>query len=184
MWYIRWGQVILIRVEEEVRRLYADVPQTIAIKEAELAAEERKIANFIEFVGEGRGSRQLAAALLESERRADQLKNELEGLRKNRATVFQAPPLPWIEERAARLQEVLERRTERSALLLRKLLGTIRLDPCRPEVGRPYYRALTKLQAVALLEHEGETGQEAGSTSLQWWRRRESNPTGAPTLTL
>jgi hypothetical protein len=50
-------------VEREVARLAADVPQSLQLKRAELAAEERKIGNFLEFIGEGRGSRTLAEAL-------------------------------------------------------------------------------------------------------------------------
>jgi len=97
-------------------------------------------------------------------------------LRQSRDRVFMAPPLPWIEERVATLQEVLERRTEKSALLLRKLLGKIRLEPIKPEVGRPYLRARSQLQTLALLEIEpdakegerGLTAPDAGSTSLRW----------------
>jgi len=82
------------------------------------------------------------------------------------------------------LQEVLERQTEKSALLLRKLLGKIRLEPVKPDVGRPYLRARSQLQTLALLEIEpdakegerGLTAPDAGSTSLRWWRRGESNP--------
>ncbi len=51
------------------------------------------------------------------------------------------PPVEWIEERLSRVQEVPERRKERSALLLRDVLGTIRLEPKRGDVGRPYYLA-------------------------------------------
>jgi hypothetical protein len=36
------------------------------------------------------------------------------------------------------MQEVLERRTDRSALLLRSSLGQIRLEPTRGQIGRPY----------------------------------------------
>ena len=50
------------------------------------------------------------------------------------------------------MQEVLERRTEQSALLLRDVLGTIRLEPKRDDVGRPYYLAQTSLDCIALLE--------------------------------
>ena len=83
----------------------------------------------------------------------------------------------WIQERVAVLQEILERRTERSALLLRALLGRARLEPVTPEGGRPHYRAISNLQVLALLD-VGSTpeGPDPSSTSLQWWRRRESNP--------
>jgi hypothetical protein len=46
-----------------------------------------------------------------------ELAAELSILRHNRDRVFQASSLPWIEERVVTLQEVLERRTEKSALL-------------------------------------------------------------------
>lgn len=39
------------------------------MKEAELNAEQRRLANFLDFVGEGRGSRVLAAALVDTERK-------------------------------------------------------------------------------------------------------------------
>jgi hypothetical protein len=48
--------------------------------------------------------------------------------------------------------EILERRTEQSALLLRDVLGTIRLEPSRGDVGRPYYLAQTDIDCIALLE--------------------------------
>lgn len=48
---------VLERVESEVRRMYSDVPETIRLKEAELQADERRLANFVDFIGEGRGSR-------------------------------------------------------------------------------------------------------------------------------
>jgi hypothetical protein len=41
--------------------------QTIRVKEAELGAEERRLENFLDFIGEGRGSQALAKALVESE---------------------------------------------------------------------------------------------------------------------
>lgn len=47
---------LLRRVGEEVDRMYADVPAAMLLKETELKSEERKLANFIEFIGEGRGN--------------------------------------------------------------------------------------------------------------------------------
>ncbi|MBA3552377.1 MAG: hypothetical protein H0W27_05850 [Actinobacteria bacterium] len=77
----------------------------------------------------------------------------------------------------SRLQEVLERRTARSALLLRRFLGPIRLEPVPVEVGRPYYRAATAIDTLALIETPPELdGPDGGSTSLRSWRWRDSNP--------
>jgi hypothetical protein len=167
---------VLKRVEGEVAKLYSDVPETMRLKDAELAIEERRVANFVDFIGEGRGSRALAQALMEAEKKVEVLKETLEGLRRSRHKVFQAPPVEWIEERLSRLKEVLERSVDRSGLILRKLLGQIRLEPTQGDIGRPYYVAKTSLDTLALLEEPLDGSPEGGSNSLQWWRRRESNP--------
>jgi site-specific DNA recombinase len=170
-------EYILQRVETEVGKLYAHVPQSIRLKETELTAEERRLANFVDFIGEGRGSRTLAQALLETEHKVDALREELNGLRRSREKVFQTPPREWIEERLACVNEILERNTDRSGPVLRNLLGQLRLEPTRGDIGRPYYVARTSLNTLALLEMPSETaGGYTGSNSLQWWRRRESNP--------
>jgi len=57
-------------------------------------------------------------------------------------------------------------------LLLRAFLGPIRLEPLRPDVGRPYYRALRSIDALALIETPPESGPaEGGSKPLRKWRR-------------
>ncbi len=175
---------VLKRVEKKVAKMSSEVPETIRLKETELQAEERRLVNFVEFIGEGRGSKALADALVLSERKAECLKADLIALRESRDKVFKAPPLPWVEERVAHLQEVLEKQTEKSALLLRHLLGKIKLEPVKPDIGRPYLKAVSQLQVLALYAKEpdphfwrsGSTEPETGSNALQWWRRRESNP--------
>jgi hypothetical protein len=84
----------------------------------------------------------------------EELRTAVEALLKSRNAVFKTPPMAWIEERVTTLQEVLARRTERSALLLRKLLGLIRLEPTQGDIGRPYYRARSRVQVLALLEED------------------------------
>jgi hypothetical protein len=114
---------------------------------------------------------------VETERRVEALREQLQELRRGSEKVFQAPPIEWIEERLAGMQEVLETRTERSALLLRTLLGKIELEPTKGEIGRPYYLARTSLDSLSLLARPpGQEGPEGGSNSLRWWRRRESKP--------
>ena len=168
---------VLEHVESEVKRMYSDVPETIRLKEAELQADERRLANFVDFIGEGRGSRALASALAETERRVEALREELDGLRRSHDAVFRAPPIERIEERLTTLRPLLERATERSAQLLRQILGTIRLEPTRGDIGRPYYLAWASIDTLALLDPVlGSEGSESGSNSLRWWRRRESNP--------
>ena len=51
------------------RVVSADVPGEIRLTESELASDEKRLANLIEFIGEGRGSDALASALAETERR-------------------------------------------------------------------------------------------------------------------
>ncbi len=165
---------VLKRVEHEVAKLYSNVPETIRLKETELAAEERRLVNFVEFIGEGRGSLALAKALRETERRVEALKAELTGLCRGREKVFQTPPLEWVEERLSTLKGVLELRTEQSALLLRNLLGPIRLEPTKGDIGRPYYLARTSINSLAIMEPPPQKGggPDDSSNSLRWWRRR------------
>lgn len=170
-------EYILRRVEAEVGKLYAHLPEALHLKETELVAEERRLANFVDFIGEGRGSRTLADALRETERKVETLREDREGLRRSREHVFQVPPIEWIQERIAKLKELLERNPDRSGLLLRKLLGPLRLEPTRGDIGRPYYRATTSFNTMALLDPLTEDeGWKGGSNSLHWWRRRDSNP--------
>jgi len=70
-------EYVLRRVEAQVGKLYTHVPKSIHVKETELTAEERRLANFVDLIGEGRGSRTLAQALRESERKVAALKEEL-----------------------------------------------------------------------------------------------------------
>ena len=63
-------------------QLYAHIPETTRTKEAELDAEERRLANFVDFIGEGRGSQAFGKALVETERRVEALREELDGLRR------------------------------------------------------------------------------------------------------
>ena len=50
-------------VEAEVHRLHAHVPEEMRLKRVALAAEERRIANFIDFIADGKGTSALADAL-------------------------------------------------------------------------------------------------------------------------
>ena len=74
-------------------------------------------------IGKRRESQALAKTFLDSEKRVDELRRELALLKEHREVSFTIPPKAWIEERVALVQEVLERRTQKSALLLRQLLG-------------------------------------------------------------
>jgi site-specific DNA recombinase len=168
---------VLGRIEEEIAKESADLTDILKLKEAELTAEQRRMANFVDFIGEGRGSQALAKALVETERRVESLSDEVDSLRRSHEKIFRPPPVEWIRERLSDIQSVLEQRTARSAQMLRNLLGPIRLELQTPDIGRPFYRAITTLDALALIETPSDqSGAEGGSNSLQRWRRRELNP--------
>ncbi len=168
---------VLEGVKEALARATSQTPETVKLKQGELEQEERRLANFIDFVADGRGSKALGAALVATEKKVDDLRSELEVLHRSQEALLAPPPLEWLEERIVRLQEVLERRTAPAALLLRKLLGQIKLEPVTPEVGRRYYRATTNLDVLALIEADPVSDRsETGSSALRWWRRRELNP--------
>ena len=164
-------EYVLRRVAAEVGKLYTHVPESIRLKETELTAEQRRLANFVDFIGEGRGSRTLAQALFDSERKVGALKEELESLHRCRGKVFQVPPIEWIQERLTKLKEILERNSDRSGPLLRKLLGPLRLEPkCGGDTDRPFYKATTSLNTLALLDPLMEReGRDGCSKSEQRW---------------
>jgi len=162
---------VLERVALEVKRLHAYLPEKVKLARAALAAEERRVVNYIAFIGEGKGTRALAEALQQPEHKVDALRGELQVLTATADAAFQVPPLEWVAERLSGLQKLLERETARSALLLRRVLGPLRLVPCKPQVGRTYYRAETAIQVLELLDDP-----DGGSNSLRQWRRGESNP--------
>jgi hypothetical protein len=56
-----------------------------------------------------------------------------------------------ITNRIGELNHLLATRTEKSALALRRLTGAITLSPRELEVGRPYYLARRKIDALNLL---------------------------------
>jgi hypothetical protein len=91
--------------------------------------------------------------LVETEQKVETLKEELDGLRRSREKVRQAPPVEWIKERLIRVNAILERNPDRSGPLLRGLLGPVRLDPARGDIGRPYYRATTSLSTSPYWTH-------------------------------
>ena len=90
---------LLRRVEAEVERLHADLPEEMELKRAALASEERRIANYIGFIGEGKGTRALGEALRAAEQKAGSLRAELQAYEASAQSLFKAPPVEWVAER-------------------------------------------------------------------------------------
>lgn len=165
---------VLKKVEKEVARQSSTVPETLRLKQAALEKEEIRLRNYLEFIANGKGSNALADALLTTEQAVEGLKQEVNSLRELTQRVFEAPPKEWIEEQIKHLPDILEQRTPQSALLLRKLLGPIRLEPCMSETGKPYYRAISSLNVLSLLAESPQTPSVGykGSNVLKWLVRR------------
>jgi len=111
--------------------------------------EQHRVDNFITYIAEGRVSEAVGKALVAAERRVNQLTIDLARLRTSKERLFKAPPPEWIKERVTTIQEVLERRVGKSALILRKVLGKIVLEPVQPETGKSYLRAICNLGCPA-----------------------------------
>ena len=88
-------QYILGRVEAEVQQLHRHLPEETKLKRAAVAAEERRITNFIGFIGEGKGTPALADALRVAEQKAEALRRELLALEGTANDVFRAPPVAF-----------------------------------------------------------------------------------------
>ncbi len=167
---------VLQQVEKEIGKLRSTLPEDMKLKEAELCAQQRRLDNFIESIAEGRDSKALGKALLDAERQVESLEAEVTRLQESRERTFKVPPVEWIKERLLGLQEVLEGRTEKSALLLRELLGPICLEPVAGEAEKPFCRARTAIDTLALVETPlAAASAEGGSTGLRQWRRPELN---------
>jgi hypothetical protein len=135
-------------VEEEVRRLLGHLPGEIKLRRAALTEEERRVGNFIEFIGDGKATPALFQALRTAEEKVTSLQSELRAIEASAADAFKTPPIEWVVERLTKIGEVLEVDTVQSALILRRAFGPIRLIPIKPQVGRPYYQAETAVRVL------------------------------------
>ena len=166
---------VVRRVEEEIAKLRSDLPDTLKLKEAELSAEQRRLANFVDFIGEGRGSQALGKALVETERRVENLTDEVDALRRSREKVFQAAA-DRVDQGSTGEPAGGPSATARLARRRRSAISSDRSasSSSRRTSDARSIAAITTLDALALIEPP--PGAEGGSNSLQRWRRRELNP--------
>jgi hypothetical protein len=85
-----------------------------------------------------------------------------------------------VEEEIAKLRSDLPDTLKLKEAELRDLLGPIRMELITPDIGRPFYRAITTIDALALIEPPPGTSAKGGSNSLRRWRRREHKPRSTP----
>jgi site-specific DNA recombinase len=159
------------RTAQKVKQQFKHVPEELRLKKVELNRAETRVHNFVEFVASGRATPALADALAQAEEQVKSLRADVASLESSKTDLFTPPPRAWIETQIKELNKLLSQRTEASALALRRLTGPVTLTAESPEVGRSYFRASCRFQALNLLRVA-----DGGSNSLHWWRRRESNP--------
>ncbi len=177
---------VLSKVEEFGDKMLSTVPEEIRNINTELREKQRIVKNLASFISDGHSSKTIAELLSVAEQRIETLQAELRILEKTKKDTFKAPQIELIEGAIAHVKEILEKQTEQSAFLLRKLLGQISLQPVVPDTGKPYLLAVSNLQPLALFEekrpHQGplsvepDSALDAGANSFHWWRWRESNP--------
>lgn len=159
------------QVTKAIKEHCGDIPEEIRLKNIELNRAETRVHNFIEFVAQGRATKSLVEALEQAEKAVQELTTDLQSLQRAKDSLFEPPPEEWVAHKLGDVKSILEKRTEKSALLLRNYLGTIVLSPEVPDIGKPYYRAASKVNTVPLLDTA-----DTGSNSLHWWTQGESNP--------
>ena len=171
------------KVEQTVAKEFSKSPGSAKQKEAEYKKQVQERDNLIGFIAKGHDSKGVAEALKECEGKIERLDAELVFLNKCHTRLFKAPPKEWVAERVSKIKEVLEQKVEKSALLLRKLLGRIVAEPAETENGFRYLKVKTAFRCLSLLENEPALknphglpgGVSAGSTTFRWSGRRDLN---------
>ena len=161
-----------------------EVPGLIKKKRLQQAKLLSEIQNYLNFIKAGNLSKAVSDALNETERRNEDLKQEIGSLEFQQQNTFKAPPKEWIDLRLERLQEILNKNTVTSSSALKEVLGSIRLEPISDKESdfyqiisngekefKPYYVAHTKIRTLALLDERYK-----GSNWLHWRREEDSNP--------
>ncbi len=159
------------RVYDTVKAHFSHLPQELTKKKTELQKVQKSISGLIDFISNGDISETVRAALRENETRSANLQLEIESLEKAHQDKLVKPSKEWVAMKVAELKELLSMRTEKSAMILREILGPITLTPTKDANGKEFYTATTKIGTIALLGHSDD-----GSKSFLKWRRRESNP--------
>ena len=156
---------VLREVQVELKKAEKGDSKDLITRQRELESEQRRLDNFVEFVAQGRGTDAVSRAMEQSERRVAVLEDEVQTLTAQKTRQFRPPPRAWVEDRLRNFREVLVGDVRNSALALRGVLGEVRMVPVKPDIGRPYYRAQSKVGVVGLLQpRRGRRSGSGGST--------------------
>ena len=144
--------LIYKKVAKEIQKQFSYIPEEIRLKKIDLNKMETRVHRFVEFIAEAKATASIATALEDAEKNVKKLKVEIGSLEMTKHDALEPPPVEWIDHRIQQVQNILESKTEKSALLLRQLFGKITLTPMMPDIGKPYYQAKSKFKSFALLE--------------------------------
>ena len=163
--------IVCGKVFDAVKAHFSHLPQELSKKKNELQKVQKSISGLIQFIASGDTSETVRAALRENEGRSTALQTEIESLEKAHQDRVVRPSKEWVASKVMELKELLSIRTEKSAIILREILGPVTLTPTTNEHGKEFYTATTKIGTISLLG-----SSEDGSKSFLKWRWRESNP--------
>jgi len=163
-------------LEKIVAKGLNDIPERINKKKTQYDKITLEMQNYLNYIKIGNFSKAVSEALKEAETKSESLTTEIKSLEFQKQNTFKSPPREWIDHRLKRLRETLNKNTVSSALTLKELLGTIRLEPISDkesdfyyllrdgkQVFKPYYVAHMKAQTLALLDE-----QHKGSNWYHW----------------
>ncbi len=155
-------------IEKLVNSGMNEVPEQIKNKKAQRDKISAEIHNYMNYIKIGNFSNAVSAALKEAEAKNENLKQDIESLEFQRQYRFKAPPREWVDHRLKKLRETLNKRTTVAALVLKKILGTIQLEPiCEekddfygiinssPQGGGSYRKGLDKSSPYILPDKSG-----------------------------
>ncbi len=167
------------KLEKLISKGLNKTPELIKNKKSQYDKVSLEIQNYLNYIKTGNFSNAVSGALKEAESKGNTLKDELKSLEFQKENTFKSPPKEWINHRLGRLHETLNKNTTSSALALKEILGTIKLEPVTDKNSdfyyivsngekkfKPYYVAHTKIQTLALLDEKHK-----GSNWLHWRRR-------------
>ena len=172
-------QYVYKNLEKLIAKKLNGTPEEIKKKKAQYEKILSETQNYLNYIKMGNFSKAVSEALKDAEIKSEGLKQEIDSLAFQKSNRFQAPPKEWINHRLERLNETLNKNTVSSALALKELLGSIRLEPIADKekdvyslitdgeyAFKPYYVAHTKIQTLALLDNKHK-----GSNWYQWRRK-------------
>ncbi len=116
-------------LEKQIAKGLNKVPELIKKKKSQYEKHMSEIQNYLNYIKVGNFSKAVSEALEDAEKRCDIIRQEIKLLDFQKQNTFKSPPKEWIVHRLKKLHETLNKNTTASALALKELLGSIKLEP-------------------------------------------------------